>query len=184
MTHSRDADRAFDALLVTRSLSGDRKAGERLAARWHPRLARTARRILRDDEAALDAAQEAWLAIARGLPSLSRPERFAAWAFGILRRKCADAQRRIVRERAAMDPDSDAEPQEAARAENRSALVAAFAALPEDQRLCAALFFSEGLTLAEISQAAGVPAGTVKSRLFHARRKLRLALKGDDDDTH
>ena len=48
---SPDAGRLYDELLVTLVQTGDRRAGERLAIRWQPRLARTARRLLGDDEA-------------------------------------------------------------------------------------------------------------------------------------
>ena len=54
------------------------------------------------------------------------------------------------------------------------------AALPAEHRFAAHLFFIEGLTLAEIADAQGVPLGTAKSRLFHARRQLKAALSGDD----
>ncbi|NNC52161.1 MAG: hypothetical protein HKO08_03870, partial [Erythrobacter sp.] len=53
-----DTARLFDELLVTHVQSGDRRAGERLAARWHPRLMRTANRLLRDEEMARSAVQD------------------------------------------------------------------------------------------------------------------------------
>jgi RNA polymerase sigma factor (sigma-70 family) len=175
-----EAGRRFDELLVVMAQAGDRGAGERLAARWHPRLARTARRLLGEEEAALSAAQDSWLAIVRGLPGLHDPARFAPWAFAILRRRCADAIRRARRDRSqfAEGPETPETPVEPT-ADDRIALRQAFAALPADQRLAAHLFFAEGLTLAEIAEAQAVPLGTAKSRLFHARRQLKAALIGD-----
>ena len=67
-----------------------------------------------------------------------------------------------------------------APADDAVAIRHAFAALPTDQRFAAQLFFVEGLTLAEIAQVQGIPLGTAKTRLFHARRKLKAALSGDD----
>ena len=64
--------------------------------------------------------------------------------------------------------------------EPRRSCAGTFAALPADQRLAAQLFFGEGLTLAEIAEVQAVPLGTAKTRLFHARRKLKAALSGDD----
>ena len=55
----------------------------------------------------------------------------------------------------------------------------ALAALPPDQRAAIALFHLEDLSIAETAIALNVPAGTVKTRLMHARRKLRAALEGD-----
>ena len=173
------AGRLFDELLVTMAQAGERRAGERLAARWQPRLLRTARRLLRDDDQARAAVQESWVAIWRGLGGLQDPARFPPWAFAILHRRCADAIRGAQRHRdrlgeAEAEPEAhDGPPGEAL------AIRQAFALLPPDQRLAAQLYFVEGFSLAEIAEAQGVAEGTAKSRLFHARRKLRAALEGE-----
>lgn len=59
-------------------------------------------------------------------------------------------------------------------------LARAIVGLPANQRAAVALFYLEGFSVAEIAAATGVPAGTVKTRLMHARTKLRAALKGED----
>lgn len=159
--------------------AGDRRAASLLARRWHPRLARTARRLLGEDEPALVAVQEAWIAILRAIHQLRDPSRFAPWAFGILRRRCADAIRAAQRDRA-RNGQAGEEPALPAMADEGLAIRQAFAALPPDQRLAAQLFFVEGLTLDEIAEVLAVPLGTAKSRIFHARRNLKAALSGDD----
>jgi len=58
-------------------------------------------------------------------------------------------------------------------------LRAALAALPPEQRAAIGLFYLEDLGVAETATALNVPAGTVKTRLMHARRKLRAALEGE-----
>lgn len=176
--HSSAAE-LLDSLLVTMALEGDRRAAARLHARWHPRLLRTAHRQTGEAELAIAAVQDCWLAIWRGLPRLRDSSRFAPWAFGILRRRCAEVVQARARERA-----HHAEPDEAAGAQigagdDRLAITQAFATLGPTQRLAAHLFFVEGLTLTEIAEVQQVPAGTVKSRLFHARRQLKLALSGE-----
>lgn len=173
-----NAQQLFDELLVTLVQSGDRTAAGRLAARWQPRLLRTARRLLGDPELAAGAVQETWLSILRGIDGLRDPARFAPWAFGILRRRCADTIRREQKARAAPLAEDLPHPGEAA--DEALAIRLAFAALPADQRFAAHLFFVEGLTLAEIAEVQEVPPGTAKTRLFHARRRLKAALKGDD----
>jgi len=172
----------FDEFLVTAALGGDRRAMERLTARWHPRLLRTARRLLNDPVQAESAVQDCWLAILKGLPRLSDPARFPAWAFTILHRRCADRITGLQRDRAhgagAADCVAITQP-----ADERVAIVQAFARLPHDQRLAAHLHYREGLSVQEIAAVSGVPPGTVKSRLFHARRKLKAAFtvtQGDD----
>ena len=180
----RPANAIFDELLVTMALAGDRRAANRLHARWNPRLLRTGRRLAGDGELAAQAVQECWLAIWRGLGRLRDPARFGPWAFGILRRKCADAIARRVRDRAAQGEGEVEEAPTNATQEDRVALNQAFAALTPDHRLAAHLHFVEGLTLAEIAEVQDVPVGTAKSRLFHARRQLKAALTehepGDD----
>lgn len=175
-----DTDRIYDELLVTLVRAGDGRAAERLAARWQPRLMRTARRILGDGEEAREAVQEAWGGICRGWVRLSDPAMFPAWAYGILTRKCVDRIRRMSGERLRFAPE-DAAPEPAGRDPQplRHSLLAALGTLSAEHRITAILYFSEGLTLAETAAATGVPAGTAKSRIFHARQHLKDLLEGD-----
>ena len=176
----QQTDRVYDELLVTLARSGDRKAANRLAARWYPRLMRTALRLLRDRGEAEEAVQEAWAGICRGWPRLSDPAMFPGWAFGILRRKCVDRIRGAQAQRARMAPLQDApEPSQPARGEMQVEIDQALAGLSEDHRLAAVLFFGEGLRLTEIAAVTGVPVGTAKSRIFDARQHLKSCLKGD-----
>jgi RNA polymerase sigma-70 factor (ECF subfamily) len=170
----------IDQLLLMEARAGNRQAADRLAARWLPRLARTARRLLRDEELAQEAVQEAWIGICRGWVRLNDPAKFPAWAFGILHRKTADMLRRRVRERQHFTSDENLpESSINANAEDRTAIDQAFATLSDEHRFIAILFFGEGLTLDEIARAADVPVGTAKSRLFHARQQLKATLTGE-----
>ena len=178
-TSTPDAARLFDELLVTCVQSGDRRAAERLAVRWHPRMLRTAKRLLRDEDQARVAVQEAWLSITTGIGSLRDPSRFAPWAFGILRRRCFD-QIRLARKRRNGEGGGEIDLPVDGASDEVLDIRRAFAALPSDQRLAAQLFFVEGLTLAEIAEVQDVPLGTAKTRLFHARRKLKAALSGEN----
>ena len=179
----QETDQVYDELLVTLARAGDRRAANRLAARWYPRLMRTALRLLRDREDAEEAVQEAWAAICRGWPRLSDAAMFPGWAFGILRRKCVDRIRRAQTQRARSAPmDAAPEPAQPARGELRVEIDQALAGLSEDHRLVAVLFFGEGLSLNEIAAVTGTPVGTAKSRVFHARQYLKSTLKGETDD--
>ena len=60
-------------------------------------------------------------------------------------------------------------------------LYAAIAALPTPQRAALALFYTEGLSVAEVAVALDIPLGTVKTRLMNARARLRAHLTGDQD---
>lgn len=178
-----ETSRVYDELLVTLVQAGDRRAFTRLAARWQPRFIRTARRLLRDREEADAAVQESWIGIVAGIARLSDPAKFPAWGFGILHRKCADriSRRKLHRQRSA-DLGREPEPAEPVRCEDALAIEDAVAQLGLAHRTAAILYFGEGLTLAELATATGVPLGTAKSRIFNARRALKAALSEMRDD--
>lgn len=174
--------RILDEYLVVSARAGDRRAFDLLARRWHPKLVAHAWRLTGDGEIAREAAQEGWIEIVRGLASLKDERAFPAWAYRIVSRRCA-AQIRRVQSRRALSVAIAAEP-DAAPSEDRDddllRLRAAVRALPEGQRAAVALFHFEDMSVAETAVALDVPVGTVKTRLMHARRTLRVALEGDE----
>ncbi|MDO8834144.1 MAG: sigma-70 family RNA polymerase sigma factor [Vicinamibacterales bacterium] len=179
----RTREDVIDDLLVLAAQAGDVGAFERLAARWHPRLLRHARRMTGDSEGARDATQEAWVAIVRGLGRLQDPARFAPWALRITSRRCADwiARRRHARSHnAGRDPGSEGTLPTGPDADDLSSVRDAIRRLDRSDRLLLAMFYLEGYSVAEIAHACSVPPGTVKSRLFHARERVRAALEVSD----
>lgn len=178
-----DAARILDEYLVVSARAGDRAAFERLVRRWQPKLLAHAWRLTGDGEAARDAVQSAWGEIVRGLPALREERAFPAWAYRIVSRRCARQVGAAVRERAlaeAMAREPEPAPAEPGHTGDVERLRAAIRALPPGQRSAIALFHFEGLSVAETAVALNVPAGTVKTRLMHARRKLHAALEGDE----
>lgn len=182
---NRDSERIYDEFLVAAAVAGDGAALSRLVARWQPRLLRHAWRLLGDPERARDMAQEAWMEILRGLPRLEDVAAFPAWAYRITTRRCQREFGRKVREPLEAG-DEVAEtggpaPETATGefAAEVSIVMAAIATLPPDQRAALALFYLDELSVAEIAIATDVPPGTVKTRLMHARRKVRQLLEGE-----
>jgi len=173
-----DTDRVYDELLVTLIRAGNAAAAHRLAARWQPRLLRTARRLLNNREQARDAVQETWVGICKGWMSLDDPAKFPAWAFSILHRKCADRIRSAQNQRA-HEIHAVVDVSIPSGVESSISVSQALQTLGPDMRIAAVLYFREGLTLAEIATATGVPIGTAKSRIFHARQKLKAILDGE-----
>jgi len=178
----RGLDHALDDYLVLLAQGGSRDAFARLAARWTPKLLAFAARFLGTTEAASDVVQDVWESAVRGLPRLDDPARFRPWIYAIAARKCTDSLRgkyrsaRIVESARALET----KPANAEGANNqRLDVAAALSRLPLDQRIAASLFFGEELSIADIAIITGVPAGTVKSRLFAARKALRDAF-GED----
>lgn len=185
----RDSGRIYDEYLVASARAGDRLAWERLVARWQPRLLRHGWRLTGNAEQARDAAQDAWIEIWRGLSRLDDIAAFPAWALQIVTRRCQRLVRRAVRERAGMTAiaaeaaDAIAD-DTAARDADVARVLAAMRTLPPAQHAALALFHLEHMGVAEIAVALDIPPGTVKTRLMHARRKVRAALEGDPDGQH
>ena len=175
---NKEAGRALDAYLAAAGRTGDRKALSLLFKRWNPRLTAHAWRLLGDRELAADAVQEAWVEIVRGLARLADTGAFAAWAYRITSRRCAKAIGRVVRDRRTAEALPGEEEAVAPPAADALRLRQAIDALPAEQRSAIALFYLEDMSVAEVAIALAVPAGTVKTRLMHARHKLRAALEG------
>lgn len=185
MTHAGERD--LDAALVRLAQGGSETAFGTLARRWNRRLGAHAWRLVGDREVAEDVTQAAWLEIARSLKALRDPVAFPAWAFRITSRQAAavirsrQADRRMARDIGAVvatEVQIGAPPEPM----QDSALHAAIRTLPPAQHAAIALHHFEGLSVAETAVALDVPVGTIKTRLMHARLKLRAALQGEDHD--
>lgn len=163
-------------------MGGDREAFGILASRSLPRLVGTAGLVLGRRDAAQDAAQEALVRAWRDLPSLREPDHFDAWLYRILIRACHDQRRREARgSRSATLGDRAAEsvPDHAVASADRDAIEAGLRRLTVEQRTILVLRYYLQLSHPEISVAAQIPVGTVKSRINRALSALRAALAAD-----
>lgn len=169
--------------LVVRAQGGDREAFGVLAQLTSDRLYALAARILRDNDLAEDALQGALIAAWRQLPVLRDPDRFDAWMRKVLVHACyAEARRRRswsanVR---VLPVDGPAGPDAIVSIDQRDALDRAFRRLTVEQRAVFVLHHHQGLTLVEIADTLGIPAGTARSRLHYATRLLRSAIEADE----
>ena len=157
----------------------DREFEERLGE-CGPLAFRVAQGVLRNAADAEDVAQEALLRAYRNFGRLREPARFRGWLVRITFRLALDrwraARRREKREAEWLQPErrSAAPTAEdaAASREFQARLERAMEELPEKFRLVLLLAAIEGHTLEEVAAMLGVPTGTVKSRLFFARKRL------------
>ncbi|MBI3286998.1 MAG: sigma-70 family RNA polymerase sigma factor [Chloroflexi bacterium] len=176
-----------DADLVSRTLAGDLDAFEALYNKYKRSLYRTALAITEDDGAADEILQDCFLRAYAHLPRLDLSTPLAAWLHRIAINLSYNrvAQRRLwsvsldqIIDR--LGAGSIPSPEQALeRSELRERVRRAIHALGFEQRVVVLLYYLQGFSLAEIAYILDCPLGTVKSRLHHARRKLRRELGAD-----
>jgi RNA polymerase sigma-70 factor (ECF subfamily) len=168
--------------LVERAMAGDREAFTELTRLSIGKLYAIARLILRDNQRAEDATQEALVAAWRQLGALRDPDRFDAWLRRMLVRACYREAGRDQRQRRIVNltspfPSVGADP--GLMIADQDELERGFAALRPDQRALLVLHFYLGLPVQETSEILGIPVGTVKSRLSRTTQQLRAALDAE-----
>jgi len=170
-----------DAELAVLAQAGDREAFGELVRRYAGQARRIARAILSDPEDADDATQDGFLAALRHIGRFDPSRPFGPWLLKIVSNAAADRRRRRrVRQAEPLAPNLATARDSPERAADLSglgaALRAALAELPERQRTAVVLFDAEGYSHREIGEILGIPEGTVRSDVFHARRALRERL--------
>jgi len=169
--------------LVNRAKTGDREAFSQLASSSFDDLFRTARLILRDDDLAADAVQDALLSAWQHIGAVREADRFNAWLRRLLVHACYREARRASRRRVMelqVSPLDRAvtEDVQAATA-TRDQLERGFRRLSVEQRAALVVHHYLGLRDLEAAVVLEVPLGTYKSRLNRATTALRAALEAD-----
>lgn len=176
----------MDEQLVTQAQRGDRHAFSILVVKSIDRLYSVADRILRDPELARDATQQALMDAWRDLPSLRDPARWDAWTYRMVIHACYALRRAERRHTAAvrfLGTAHPSEPDAAGRIHDREELERGFRSLSQEHRAVIVLHHYRGLPLTEVADILGIPAGTARSRLHNALRRLRLALEPQQTPT-
>ena len=171
-----DAD---DLALVARCRAGETAAFEGLVVRYQRVLFTVAVRMLGDDAAASDAAQNAFVKAYQKLETFDPTRRFFSWIYRILVNECLNARRdSSPYEPLAPDLAAVGTPADLYEiAERRARVQAAILALPMPYREVVVLRHYAGLSYDEIGETLHVPAKTVKSRLFTAKERLAAMLR-------
>ncbi len=172
---------ASEAALVARTQAGERAAFGVLVERYASQARRVARAVLGDPDEADDAAQDGFLSALVKLSQYDARRPFGPWLMRIVANAATDRRRRRqVRRVEPLDPGlvggGPRPDTEAVRSELGERLRAALAELPPRRRTAVVLFDVEGYSHAEIAEMLGIPEGTVRSEVFHARRRLRALL--------
>jgi len=174
--------------LLRQARSGDYDAFEQLHDRLEPAIGRFVRRLVGHTQEAEDIVQDTFIALYLNMARIEPAENLRPYVFRIARNRCYDLLRRQGRyEELSLDDepvnvrvsfDLDAQHNPAPDDVAHWLLLTlevqeAMENLPELQRQALILYSEEGLSYAEIAEVMGVSVGTIKSRLFHAKKSLR-----------
>ena len=174
----------MDRDLVIRAQRGDVEAFSAITMACSDRLFSIARLILRHDDRAFDAVQDALLQAWLDLRGLRDPDRFDAWVYRLLVRACyrsaGEQRRREVREIALDAHARMGTPDTQRRVSLEDQISRGFDRLSREQRAVIVLHHYAGLTLAESAQVLQIPLGTMQSRLSRALQAMRAAIEADD----
>lgn len=174
------SDRLASEYLILQAQEGDATALEALLKAWQKRLWALACSLTNRD-VAHDVLQESMCAIARGIRGLEDPACFKSWAYRIVSNKSRDwirANDRRHRLESSVSEASFVEEDDSV-VDRIDCLQVGLSALPADQRGILKLFYLEGMSVSEIAVVLSIPEGTVKSRLFTARGKLKRLMRKD-----
>lgn len=178
---ANDIERA----LLRRISAGDRDAFRDLYLRYHKRLARFLARVTRGREDAEEIINDTLWIVWQKAGDFRDASRVSTWIMGIAYRRALKLIRRAAIHAHAMTLEvSDAEPATGDAAEataNRQMLERGLASLPLEQRLVLELTYYLDHSCEEVAEIMECPVNTVKTRMFHARRKLRVLL-GEDGE--
>lgn len=168
-----NVDNAEELELLRLVADRDRDAFTSLYRIYHPRLFRFLYRLTSSYTAADELVNDIMLAVWRSATSFRGESRVSTWIFGIAYRQ---AMRRLRRRRLRIRRDKD--PDEFGARGNRDVetedlVRRGLESLPPAQQFAMLLVFYQGLSYAEVAAVTDCPVNTVKTRMYHARRKLR-----------
>ena len=167
-----------DAVLLAAARNGDLDAFEALVRTHTGMVYAHALRFFGESQAAEDVAQEVWIKVYRSLATFDERARFTTWLYRVTRNTCLDAVR-AGKHRPVPTELADTVPAAGDLADDVVLTTAVESAMrtlmPEDREAFSAVALF-GLSYAEAASQLRVPAGTVKSRVFRARRSLAHAL--------
>jgi RNA polymerase sigma-70 factor (ECF subfamily) len=177
-----------DAVLLERFSAGDRNALDDLFRRYRLVAYRVAYRLLGCEADALDAVQDGFIKVLRHLDRFRGQSSFKTWFLRVISNSALDIGRQRKRDARVPQAPADNPPDrfgpsglppadtELVRADLRERIDAALAVLPETQRQTFVLHVDGELSYREVADILGISIGTVMSRLFYARQRLKIIL--------
>jgi RNA polymerase sigma-70 factor, ECF subfamily len=166
-----------DAAAIQTCRRGDRQAFRHLVEKYQAQAIGHAIGILGNREDALDAVQDAFIDAFQALKRFDVSRSFYPWFYVLLRNRCYKLSASRLRHKTeSLEQAEILEPTETMSYENVLLLERGLRQLDPEDREIITLKHLDGLSYEELSERLGIPAGTIMSRLFHARSRLRQHL--------
>ncbi|NGP89461.1 RNA polymerase sigma factor [Fodinibius halophilus] len=178
MMDTTDKQQSYEEM-IQRFQNGEEKALKTLIRSFHPIMKKTIYHQIREQDPVDDIAQNCWYIIIKKLSELELKVSFKAWALSIARRKAIDwirKQQQCAKHAQTLKSETESEQKQAATDysdEKLKKVQEGIQQLPATQQIVLELFYLDNLSLKEISNLLEISKGTVKSRLFYAREKLK-----------
>ncbi len=173
-----------DLAAVSRVLQGDTEDFRLIVEKYHSAVYRLCRSYMKNIEEAEDAAQEIFLRAFKSLSRFKLEKRFFTWLYTIAVNHLKSRYgkiRRIEEKRETLQDEPDRNPQtpeeKVLRKELQEEIRGAVELLPETLKEVTVLYYLEEMDVPDVSETLGISRENVKSRLFRARKKMRLSLE-------
>jgi RNA polymerase sigma factor (sigma-70 family) len=178
-----------DTALIERVVAGDLRAFETLYRNYFPRLTRFLERMTRRPELVEEILNDTMLVVAKNAHKYNHASKVSTWIFAIAYRKALKALRDVndpIDTDVSLDdllgPDQREPKDEMLQLQLRRVLGEAVEALSANHRAVIELTYFQGAGYREIAEIMACPIETVKTRMFHARRRLKTLLPGRSED--
>ncbi|MEM7139436.1 MAG: sigma-70 family RNA polymerase sigma factor [Actinomycetota bacterium] len=180
-----------ESTLISAAQRGDQRALDQLLRMHQDRIYAVCRRLAGNDADALDATQEALIAVVKGLPRFDGRAKFSTWAYRVATNACLDELRRRGRrpdpglpeyETSGLSPVGGSAPRDPAETVSAALDVdRGLAEVPDEFRAAVVLRDVAGLDYAEIAEVLDIAPGTVRSRIARGRARLADAIGGNQN---
>ena len=179
---------ADEVRLLAQIAAGDRAAFEALFRAYFPRLTRFVGRMARSPALIEEVVSDTLLVVWQKAATYDQTCKVSTWVFAIAYRKAlkglhlsddpVDADNTLLEDESGHQPE-----QELSRHQLRRTVLEALDELPTAQRVVVALTYYHDMAYQEIAEIVGCPVNTVKTRMFHARRRLQDMLANEKDQS-
>ena len=168
-------------LLVLRCKRGQRQAFEELVRAWEKRLFYYIRKLIDNEQDAWQILQDTWVKVLQKIKTLKEPKKLPVWLYSIARNTAMDYLRRRYSKKVLFENSEQLEEiqdhNENLDFENAEQVHYALAKISLHHKEILTLFFLQYLSVEDIAEVIKIPPGTVKSRLYHAKKALKAVLQ-------